>query len=128
MYLKYFSTLVLLPLVFIGTCSNTIEVENLDYIYIKGRIDGLEYAYEESLLSKLDTLKRLPRKKVEDMLKEVISNPKDDDQLSESIFYAGILELKSLKKTISSIHSFDLHVTLSQDFYYSKINQDKERH
>ncbi len=128
MSIKCFFTMAIFSVGFISACSNTIEVENLDYNYIKEHIDKLEYTYEEALISKLDSLKRLPGKKVENLLKEAIVNPKDNNQLGESIFYAGILELKDMRKTISDIHSYDLHVNLSQDFYYCKVNQDKEKH
>jgi hypothetical protein len=127
MYSNRFLEVVIFSFGFISACSDTIEIENLDYTYIKERIGGLEYAYGESLLSKLDTLKRLPSRKVENLLKEAIANPKDNKQLGESIFYAGILELKRLRKTISSVVSSDLYVTLNQYFYYCKINVDKEK-
>jgi len=127
MFKKYFIIMSVLSLSFTGACSNTIEVENLDYEYIKNHIDKLEYTYEDALVAKLDTLKRLPRMKVEKILKEVISNPKDIQQLRESVFYAGILELENLNNIISNIKSYDLFLLQDKYFYYYKINKDKQK-
>jgi hypothetical protein len=127
MYSNRFLAVVIFSLGFISACSNTIEVENLDYEYIKNHIDKLEYTYGDTLISKLDTLKRLPQRKVEEILKEVISNPKDIQQLRESVFYAGILELEGLNNIISNIHSYDLFLLQNKYFYYYKINRDKQK-
>jgi len=124
---KCFLIISIFSLSFTSACSNTIEVENLNYEYIKNHIDNLEYTYGETLLAKLDTLKRLPRMKVEKILKEVISNPKDIQQLRESVFYAGILELEGLNNIISNIESYDLFLLQNKYFYYYKINKDKKQ-
>jgi hypothetical protein len=124
---KYFFIISIFSLCFAGNCSNTIEVENLDYEYIKNHIDNLEYTYEDALVAKLDTLKRLSRMKVEKILEEVITNPKDIRQLRESVFYAGILELDGLNNIISNIKSYDLFLLQNKYFYYYKINKDKQK-
>jgi hypothetical protein len=124
---KYFFIISVFYLCFAGNCSNTIEVENLNYKYIKNHIDKLEYTYGEAFLAKLDTLQRLSRRKVEEILEDAISNPKDIQQLRESVFYAGILELEDLNDIISNIKSYDLFILQNKYFYYYKINKDKQK-